>query len=366
MAVKEGVKTVHQTFTRTTGLKHYVGAHVSTADGVYNAIGNSARSGGNAFALFLKSQRRWTSKPYTQQDIDKFHEMCKSESYDPKKHILPHASYLINLGNPDEEKRQKAMTGFLDDLQRCEQLGIGLYNLHPGSALTSDKESTIKRIAECINEGHKKTSFVTVVLENMAGQGKIIGSTLEDLKGIIDLIEDKSRIGVCIDTCHTFAAGYDIRTKETFDKFWSQYDETVGYKYLCGIHLNDSKAPLGSNRDLHQSIGWGFLGLEAFRLVMNKKELEDLPLILETPAEAKTEEGVSQIRAEEIKLLEWLIGKSGDDEEFLAKQKELQDLGAKEREEHQKKYEVKKAKSNKAQKTLNFKKKPRADDEEEE
>lgn len=190
----------------------------------------------------------------------------------------------------------------------------------------------------------------------MAGHGHIIGSALEDLAEIIEQVEEKSRVGVCIDTCHTFAAGYDIRTQDTFDKFWKDYERIVGYKYLAGIHLNDSKAPLGSKRDLHQNIGLGFLGLEAFRLVMNKKELEGIPMILETPYDEKASggDGGIDVRADEIKLLEWLIGKSEDDDELLEKSKELQKKGEKERKEHQEKYDKKQEKeSNDSKKRKN-------------
>lgn len=249
------------------------------------------------------------------------------------------------MSNPDDEKRQKAFEGLLDDLQRCEQLNIGLYNLHPGSSLDGDKEEAIVKIAQGINRGIRETKFVKVVLENMAGQGRIVGSTLEDLRKLIDIIDDKERVGVCIDTCHAFAAGYDISNEAGFEQFWDDFDRLVGYKYLSGMHLNDSKAPLGSNRDLHQNIGLGFLGLEAFRLIMNKKELERLPMILETPFDNDQDDP----RGEETKLLEWLIGKSKDDPEFIAKTKYLADKGAKERKEQQDKFDKKtsSAKSNK-------------------
>lgn len=274
-----------------------------------------------------------------QADIDQFHKLCKDEGFDPKKHILPHGSYLINLGNPDAAKRKQAKDAFIDDLLRCEQLGIGLYNLHPGSTLGSDKDETLKYIAEGINEGIEKTEFVKVVLENMAGHGNIVGSDLNDLATLIKFVDNKERVGVCIDTCHTFAAGYDLRTKETFNAFWDKFDEIVGYKYLSAIHLNDSKAPLSSKRDLHQNIGLGFIGLETFRLIMNKAELEDLPIVLETPEDAKID---VDIRGNEIKLLEWLIGKEADDPEVLKKAQELQDKGSKERQEHQDKFDKKK------------------------
>lgn len=289
----------------------------------------------NAFALFLKNQRRWVSPPLKPADIAAFHEFCKAHNYNPRTDILPHGSYLINLGNPDAAKRVQARDAFLDDLKRCEQLGVGLYNLHPGSTLGESKKETLQHIADGINDSIKKTEFVKVVLENMAGHGNIVGSELEDLAQLIELVEDKTRIGVCIDTCHAFAAGFDLRDAKSFNKFWADFDRIVGYKYLSAIHLNDSKAPLGSKRDLHQNIGLGFLGLETFRLIVNKPELEGLPIVLETPEDSKLDHDV---RGDEIKLLEWLIGKEAEDEEVQEKAKALQAKGAKERAEHQKKY----------------------------
>lgn len=233
------------------------------------------------------------------------------------RHCLPHGSYLVNLAQNDAAKATQAYDCFLDDLKRCEQLGIGLYNFHPGSTLGLPRDEAIGRISIMLNRAHKETKFVKTVLENMAGQGNVIGSKLEDLRDIIAGVEDKSRMGVCVDTCHTFAAGFDIRTQDTSDAFWKSFDEIVGMKYLCALHINDSKAPLGSNLDRHENIGIGFLGLEAFRLIVNKEELQDLPLILETPMkEDKT-------WADEVALLESLIGKGPDDPEFLEKAKKL-------------------------------------------
>lgn len=302
----------------------------------------------NAFAFFPKNQRRWSSAPYKKENIDGFHSNCSHDHFNAKKELLPHGSYLINLGNPDAAKRKQSQESFEDDLTRCEQLGVGLYNLHPGSAVGgADKNATIKHIASGINKGIAATKFIKVVLENMAGHGHIIGSNLQDLADIIELVKDKSRIGVCIDTCHTFAAGYDIRNQKTFDEFWTKFDEIVGYQYLAGIHLNDSKAPLGSKRDLHQNIGLGFLGLETFRLIMNKEELQGIPMILETPIpnEEKVNKGLeADIRGEEVKLLEWLIGKDVDDKEVIEKSEELQNKGERERKEHQEKFDKKKEK----------------------
>lgn len=302
----------------------------------------------NSFAFFPKNQRRWVSPAYRPSTIDGFQKACSHDHYNMRTDILPHGSYLINLGNPDVTKRQQSQQSFEDDLKRCEQLGVGLYNFHPGSAVGgADKQETIAHIADGINKAIEKTEFVKVVLENMAGHGNIIGSNLQDLAEIIKQVQNKERVGVCIDTCHAFAAGYDLRTKEVFDVFWKQFAEIVGYRYLSGIHLNDSKAPLGSKRDLHQNIGLGFLGLEPFRLLMNKKEVQGIPMVLETPVDetAVAKQGVlADVRAEEIKLLEWLVGKEADDQEFLEKAKELQKKGEKEREEQQQKFDAKKEK----------------------
>lgn len=316
-------------------LQHLIGAHVSTANGIWNTIETTNALHALSFALFLKNQKRWVSKPYEQKDIDKFHAKVKEYKIDPLRQILPHASYLINLANPDPEKWNQSYKAFIDDLQRCEQLGIGLYNMHPGSSLGSSKEEAIKRIAKGINMAINETQFVKVVLENMTGNPeRIVGTDLSDLKNIIGLIGDKSRIGVCIDTCHSFCAGYDLRTKTVFDIFWSHFDDTIGYEHLSGIHLNDSKFPFDSKRDVHQNLGHGFLGLEPFRLIMNKKELEGIPLILETPVYGDNPE----IRSEEIELLKWLVGRTDNDDDYIKKTKELQEDGLQERLEMEKKH----------------------------
>lgn len=312
-----------------------VGSHVSANGGVQEAIGRIISQTGNAFAIFLKNQKRWTSKPYEQSNIDEFHANCKQHKFDSRESILPHGSYLINLANPDQAKLRQSQDAFLDDLQRCESLNVGLYNLHPGSSLGTDMDKAVAQIAKSINEAHTKTSFVKVVLENMTGNpDRIVGTKLEHLASIIDQVEDKSRVGVCIDTCHSFCAGYDLRSKEAFDKFWDLFEKTIGWKYLSGIHLNDSKYPFDSQRDVHQNIGLGFLGLEPFRLIMNRPELQGIPLILETPMEGTDQEGEA-LRREEIELLRWLEGKDADDDEVLAKIKSLQAKGRAERDKCQ-------------------------------
>ncbi|KAL0946362.1 hypothetical protein HGRIS_012595 [Hohenbuehelia grisea] len=278
-----------------------VGAHVSAAGGVENALVNATNIGANAFALFIKSQRKWSSPPLKDTSISAFKARLLEYNYSPK-YILPHGSYLINLGNPDAEKRAKSYDCFLDDLQRCEQLGLELYNLHPGSTVgAATLEESIAHIAACINTAHKATSNVTVVIENMAGAGNIIGSDFAHLSSIIAKVEDKSRIGVCLDTCHMFAAGYDIRTAEGWSKTMSDFDSIINLKYLRGMHLNDSKTELDSKRDRHENIGLGHIGLAAFHHILTDPRVQNIPLILETP----TSEDPS-VWAAEIKVLNQL------------------------------------------------------------
>lgn len=310
------------------------------AGGVSKAVTNAMDIGANSFALFLKSPRKWVSPDIKDEEAAKFAELCEKYGYNPRTDVLPHGSYFINLANPDTEKETKAYGSFLDDLKRCEKLNIGLYNFHPGSALDGSHSDALKKLAKNINKAMKDTSFVKIVIENMAGHGNLIGSDLQDIRDVIDMVEDKSRVGVCIDSCHSFAAGYDISTEETFNSFWKQFEDIIGWEYLSAIHLNDSKAPLGANRDLHQKLGYGFLGLEVFRLIANFDKLKNIPIILETPVEKD-----DSVYGEEIKLLEWLQDKKSDDADFIAKQEELSKLGAKERAEHLKKFNDKNTKA---------------------
>ena len=301
---------IHQSVPSSSITKHrsdpngkWVGAHVSAANGLQNSVTNSVAINGNAIALFLKNQRTFSFSPLQPSVISDFKEACCVHGYDPKKHFLPHGSYLINLGNPDEEKRAKSYGLFLDDLKRCEQLGIGLYNFHPGSTVGQcSRQESIRLIANAINAALKETSSVVVVLENMAGQGNVIGSTFEELDQIIKQVEPSDRIGVCLDTCHMFAAGYDIRTKAKYDQVMADFDRIVGFDRLRGIHLNDSKEGLGSGKDRHENIGKGKIGLEGFRLLMNDKRLVGIPMVLETP----DSDGES-LYAKEIELLYSLI-----------------------------------------------------------
>jgi len=261
----------------------YVGAHVSAAGGVENAPLNAKDIGAKAFALFVKNQRQWSAKPLTTQNIDGFKRNCDDLGYDPSV-IVPHASYLINLGHPEDEKLQKSQAAFLDEIQRCMQLGIQMINFHPGSHLKQiSPQACLQRIADSVNYLLDQSRGVTLLLENTAGQGSNLGYSFEQLAQIMEQVEDKSRIGVCLDTCHAFAAGYDLRDPVNFNRVFESFERVIGLNYLKALHLNDSKKPLGSHVDRHDSLGQGALGNEAFRLIMNDVRFENLPLILETP-----------------------------------------------------------------------------------
>jgi len=277
----------------------YVGAHVSSSGGVYNAPKNAIDIGAKAFALFTKNQRRWDAKELDTKSLDLWFKNLEESKVEPK-HILPHDSYLINLGNPDAEKREKSVNGFIFELERCEILGLDRLNFHPGSHLRKiSEEACLDFIAESINISLDKTKNVKAVIENTAGQGSNLGYKFEHLAYIIDKVEDKSRIGVCIDTCHMFTAGYDIRTREAYDKTWNEFDEVVGRDYLMGMHLNDSKPELGSRVDRHDSLGVGKIGWDAFEFIMNDSRMDDIPLVLETIDES--------IWAQEIEALYKLV-----------------------------------------------------------
>ncbi len=273
----------------------YIGAHVSASGGVENAPLNAEKIGARAFALFTKNQRQWKAKPLTEKSIEAFQENLKKVNISAEQ-VLPHDSYLINLGHPESEGLQKSRNAFLDEMQRCEQLGLKLLNFHPGAHLKKcSEDDSLATVAESINWVLEKTAGVTAVIENTAGQGTTLGYRFEHLAAIIDGVEDKSRVGVCLDTCHTFTAGYDLRTSEACDATFAEFERIVGFNYLCGMHLNDSKPELGSRVDRHHSIGMGQIGLECFRYIMNDARFNDIPMILETIDET--------IWPEEIKLL---------------------------------------------------------------
>lgn len=292
----------------------FVGAHVSASGGVDNAPLNAMAIGAKAFALFTKNQRQWVAKPLETKTIDAFHKNLEASGILPK-HILPHDSYLINLGHPEVEKLEKSRDAFIDELERCRILGLDRLNFHPGSHLVKipkkDPEYTDKLmqaelacldvIVESMNRAIEATkdSNVKLVIENTAGQGSNLGYKFEHLGHIIDKIEDKSRVGVCLDTCHTFTSGYDLRTRETYDETMGAFDRIVGSQYLMGMHINDSKPKLGSRVDRHDSLGHGEIGWDTFKFIMNDSRMDDIPLILETIDES--------IWAEEIKALYALI-----------------------------------------------------------
>jgi len=260
----------------------YVGAHVSSSGGVWNAPINAHKIGAKGFAMFTKNQKRWEAKPLDDKTINKFKLKMDEFGY-TKDMVLPHDSYLINLGHPEIEKEQKSLNAFIDELKRVEQLGLKYLNFHPGSHLKKiSEEECLEKIAKNLNIALKETDSAIAVIETTAGQGSNLGYKFEHLATLIDLVEDKDRIGVCIDTAHIFAAGYDIRTKETYQKTMDEFDKIIGFKYLKGMHLNDSKAKFASRVDRHHSLGEGEIGLDAFRFIMQDDRIKNIPLILET------------------------------------------------------------------------------------
>ncbi|MFZ0241742.1 MAG: deoxyribonuclease IV [Desulfobacterales bacterium] len=277
----------------------YIGAHVSAAGGVKNAPLNAKAIGATAFALFTKNQRQWKTRPLTDESIRRFKENCAAEGYTADQ-ILPHDSYLINLGHPEQAGLEKSRTAFIDEMSRCRQLGLIYLNFHPGSHLKKmSEEACLARIAESINLALSQTRGVTAVIENTAGQGTNLGYRFEHLAAIIDGVEDRSRVGVCLDTCHSFSAGYDLVTPQGYEKTLTHFDAVVGFSYLKGLHLNDGKKPMGSRVDRHESIGEGTLGLEVFRMIMNDPRFDDIPMILETPNDSRW--------AEEIRMLQGMV-----------------------------------------------------------
>ncbi len=292
----------------------FVGAHVSASGGVDNAPLNAMAIGAKAFAVFTKNQRQWVAKPLEAKTIDAFKKNLEIAGILPK-HVLPHDSYLINLGHPETEKLEKSRAAFIDELERCQQLGLDKLNFHPGSHLVKipkkdpEYEEKLREselhcldvIAESMNLAIEATrdSDVKLVIENTAGQGSNLGYRFEHLAHLIEKVEDKSRVGVCLDTCHTFTAGYDLRTREAYDETMDAFERIVGFKYLMGMHINDSKPKLGSRVDRHASLGQGEIGWDAFRFIMNDPRMDDMPLVLETIDET--------LWPEEIKALYALI-----------------------------------------------------------
>ena len=273
----------------------FIGPHVSASGGVENAPLNAMQVGATAFALFTKNQRQWFTTPLSEKSISAFKENLEKSGISAD-YVLPHDSYLINLGSPDAEGLEKSRKSFLEEMQRCEQLGLKMLNFHPGSHLKQiSLEECLTRIAESINKALDKTNGVTAVIENTAGQGTNVGFSFQHIAYIIDKVEDKSRVGVCVDTCHTYSAGYDLKTEEGYKQTWQEFDETIGANYLRAVHLNDTKKEFASRVDRHDSIGKGLLGMEFFERFMKDPRFDNMPLILETPDES--------LWAEEIKML---------------------------------------------------------------
>ncbi len=275
----------------------YIGAHVSSEQGVSHAPLNAHLIGAKSFALFTRNPSRWTSKAIPAAEAEAFRENCAAYGYTPDV-ILPHDSFLINLGSPDADKLEKSRKAFLDEMRRCEQLGLTMLNFHPGSHLRElETDACLDLIAESVNIILDKTSGVKAVIENTAGQGSNLGCTFEQIAHIIDRIEDKDRVGVCIDTCHAYTSGYDMVSQEAYDKTWRDFDSVIGMKYLCGMHLNDTMKNLGSKIDRHASLFTGNLKEEFWRRLMNDPRLDGIPLILETPNEEIWSEEIRQLYA---------------------------------------------------------------------
>ncbi|HEY5790496.1 MAG TPA: deoxyribonuclease IV [Gammaproteobacteria bacterium] len=280
----------------------YIGAHVSASGGVENAPLNAAEIGASAFALFTKNQRQWVAKPLSEESIDAFRANCAAHGFAPQQ-VLPHDSYLINLGHPEDDALAKSRAAFTDEMERCAQLGLCYLNFHPGSHLNKiDVDACLARIAESINLALAATEGVTAVIENTAGQGSNLGHRFEHLAAIIDRVEDKARVGVCLDTCHTFAAGYDLRSTADCEATFAEFERVVGFGYLRGVHLNDAKSGYDSRVDRHQSLGRGNIGIEVFRYIMNDPRFDGVPMVLETID--------PEIWPDEIRLLHDLVEKA--------------------------------------------------------
>ena len=278
-----------------------IGAHVSTSGGVFNAPLNAAKIGADAFAMFVKNQRRWDAPPLSAEEIVAFKDALKQSGISAE-HVLVHDSYLINLGHPREAEREKSLNAFVDEIRRCEALGLKLLNFHPGSHLNEiSAQECLDNIAGSLNFAIANTAGVKLVLENTAGQGSNLGYDFAQLAYVIGKISNKDRIGVCIDTCHAFAAGYDLRSPQAYERTMSEFDRAIGYKFLSGMHLNDTKNELGVRKDRHESLGRGFLGLAAFENIMNDPNIDEIPLILETIDDS--------LWAEEIALLRSMQGR---------------------------------------------------------
>ncbi|XP_071754524.2 putative endonuclease 4 [Centroberyx gerrardi] len=293
----KGAEERRESGRKHRGNKKYIGAHVGIQGGIWKAVTSCTEMGGRSFALFLGSQRSWKRPGLDPTAAAKFQEQCVLQGFDPA-HILPHGSYLMNCGSPKEDVFEKSQAMLVDELSRCSALGLTLYNFHPGSSLGSiTTQQCVDKIATAINHAHQQTPAVVTVLENMSGQGSTVGGKFSELRSIIDKVRDQSRVGVCLDTCHAFSAGYDLAAEGGVKAVLDEFDQEVGIHYLRAIHLNDSKGKLGCHLDRHEDVGKGHIGISAFRDVVNEPRLDDIPLILETPGRPGFE------YAEQIELL---------------------------------------------------------------
>ncbi len=274
-----------------------IGAHISISGGVQNAPKNAASIGATAFAMFLKNQRQWVAKPFDEETVNIFKSEMQKYSYTADD-VLAHDSYLINLGSPSKDARDKSLNAFIDEAYRLEELGLKLLNFHPGSHLNEiTEDDCLKYIADAMNETINKTKNAVLVIENTAGQGSNLGYKFEHLARLIELTDNKNRVGVCIDTCHTFSAGYNLVGEESFKATFDNFDKIVGFKYLRGMHINDSKAPFASKKDRHESLGLGSIGIAAFEIIMKDERFDNIPLILETPNEEIWSEEIAKLKA---------------------------------------------------------------------
>lgn len=279
----------------------YIGAHVSASGGVENAVLRSVEIGANAFALFTKNQRQWQAPPLKAENIEKFKHFCQVHNFTADQ-ILPHDSYLINLGNPEAEALEKSRTAFIDEMERANQLGLKLLNFHPGSHLKKiSEQDCLARIAESINIAVDKVPNVVAVIENTAGQGSNLGWHFDHLATIIEQVENKKRVGVCLDTCHLFSAGYDISSYEKTESVFDDFNQTVGFNYLRGMHLNGSKTVLGSRVDCHHTLREGTIGTEVFVFIMQNKNFDRIPMILETISPEIWADEINFLRTLELK-----------------------------------------------------------------
>ena len=275
----------------------YFGAHVSASGGIENAVRNAQLIGANAFALFTKNQRQWSAPALTPEQIETFRR-AMSEAGFTAQQVLPHDSYLINLGHPDQEGLDKSRGSFVEEMYRCQQLGLDRLNFHPGSHLGRiSLDECLDRVAESINIALDKTQGVTAVIENTAGQGTNVGFDFAHIAHIIDRVEDKTRVGYCIDTCHAFAAGYDLSSTEACERTFAQIDSIISLDYLRGMHLNEAMRPLGSRIDRHERLGHGQIGWECFEYIARNPRFDNIPLVLETIDESLWPEEIAKLKA---------------------------------------------------------------------